>query len=96
LSPAKLGIIFIIAGVVVAFALLGGSLKSLFSDSITEQAVIKIKQDGVCIVEPSDKIPRQINNCQYKEGDTISVTYRQQQPSIQSHFSINNNTNNSN
>ena len=53
--------------------------------------LIKIKEGDACIVEASDGIPRQITNCPYNEGDTINITYKQRQPSIQSHFPANDN-----
>jgi hypothetical protein len=43
-SPAKLALIFDIASIVIIFALLGSSTKSLFSGSITDDAIVKIKE----------------------------------------------------
>ena len=87
-SPAKLGIIFIVAGVVIVFAILGSSAGSIFTPSTTEQVVVSIKQGPSCIVEASDGIPRQISNCHYEQGETISITYKQGQPAIQSHSPV--------
>jgi hypothetical protein len=91
LSPAKLAFIFIAGGIGLVFLLLGSSIVSLFSGGITEQVVIKIKEGDDCIVEASDGIPRQITNCPYNEGDTISIVYKQQQPAVQSHSPNNDN-----
>jgi predicted regulator of Ras-like GTPase activity (Roadblock/LC7/MglB family) len=87
LSPAILALIFIAGGVGLVFLLLGSSIVSLFSGGITEQVVISMKEGNACIVEASDGIPRQITDCHYNVGDTISIVYKQQQPSILSHFS---------
>jgi len=89
ISIQKLAIIFIVAGVVIVFAIMGSSAKSLFSNSITENVNVKLKQGSECIVEPSDKVPRTIPNCQYAIGDSISVTYKPQQPSIEK-YELNN------
>jgi uncharacterized membrane protein len=51
ISPAKLALIFGIAAVVIIFALLGSSAKSLFSGSITDYAIVKIKEGNNCVVE---------------------------------------------
>src|SRR5215510_4942280 len=89
ISIQKLAIIFIVAGVVIVFAIMGSSAKSLFSNSITENANVKLKQGNECIVEPSDKVPRVIPNCQYAIGDSLSVTYKPQHPTLEK-FELNN------
>ena len=89
ISIQKLAIIFIVAGVVIVFAIMGSSAKSLFSNSITENVNVKLKQGNECIVEPSDKVPRAIPNCQYAIGDSLSVTYKPQQPALEK-FDLNN------
>ena len=38
-----------------------------------------LKQNGVCIVEASDDVPRQIDNCPYEQGEQIIITYKQEQ-----------------
>jgi hypothetical protein len=73
LSPKMLAILFIIAGVVLVFILLGGSLQQLFSSSIQEIVVVKIKQNGTCIIEASDGIPRSIENCPYSQGQNLTI-----------------------
>lgn len=89
ISIQKLAIIFIVAGVVIVFAIMGSSAKSLFSNSITENVNVKLKQGNECIVEPSDKVPRVIPNCQYAIGDSLSVTYKPQQPTLEK-YGLNN------
>ena len=36
-------------------------------------------------MEGSDRVPRTISNCPYNTGDTVSITYKPQQPSIERH-----------
>ena len=91
MSPAILALIFIAGGVGLVFLLLGSSIVSLFSGGITEEVVISMKEGGNCVVEASDGIPRQITDCPYNIGDTISIVYKQQQPAVQSHFPGNDN-----
>ena len=85
ISPAKLALIFGVAAVVIIFALLGSSAKSLFSGGITEEAKVIIKQGNKCIVEGPDEIPRTITDCSYNLNDTILITYKAQQPAIEKH-----------
>jgi hypothetical protein len=87
LSLKTLALIIIAAGVIIVFAISGFQARNLFAPSITEdaQVVIKNQQDGTCVVEGSDRVPRTISNCQYSTGDMISITYKPQQPSIESH-----------
>ena len=85
ISFSKLAIIFIIAGVVLVMAILGSSAISLFSASITEETEVKMKQGDSCIVEAEDRIPRMISDCLYHVNDTILITYKTKQPSIEKH-----------
>lgn len=85
ISFSKLAIIFIIAGVVLVLAILGSSATSLFSESITEEAEVKMKQEGNCIVEAGDRIPRMISDCSYNVNDTVLITYKTKQPAIEKH-----------
>lgn len=85
ISLWKLAIIFVVAGVVIIFALLGSSAKNLFSKGISEDVSVKLKKDNDCIVEPSDNIPRVISNCKYAVGDNLSIIYKPQQPTIEKH-----------
>ena len=85
ISYSKLAIIFIIAGVVLVMAILGSSATSLLSDSITEEAAVKMKQEGNCIVEAEDRIPRMISDCSYNVNDNVLITYKAKQPAIEKH-----------
>jgi len=88
----KLAIIFIVAGAVIIFALLGSSAKNLFSKSVSEDVSVKKKKDGDCVVEPSDQVPRVISNCNYAVGDNLSITYKPQQPTVEKHDLIDSTT----
>jgi hypothetical protein len=92
MSMWKLAIIFIVAGAVIIFALLGSSAKNLFSKSVSEDVSVKMKKDGDCVVEPSDRVPRVISNCNYAVGDNLSITYKPQQPTVEKHKLINSTT----
>ena len=83
ISFSKLAIIFIIAGVVLVLAIMGSSATNLFSNSVTEEAQVKIKQKGNCVVEVSDEIPRTIENCPYNVNDILVITYKPQRPDIE-------------
>ena len=85
ISYGKLAIVFIIAGVVLVIAIRGSSATNLFSENITEEAKVTIKQDKNCIVEASDEVPRTITNCPYNVNDTILITYKPQQPGVENH-----------
>ena len=58
ISLWKLAIMLVVARIVMILALLGSSAKNLFSASITEDVIIKLKKDMDYIVEPLDRIPR--------------------------------------
>ncbi len=87
ISLKKLAIIIIAAGIIIVFAISGFKARNLFAPSIIEdaQVVIKNEQDGTCVVEGSDRMPRTISDCQYNMGDTVSITYIPEQPSIEKH-----------
>jgi hypothetical protein len=85
ISPTKLALIFGIATVVIIFALLGSSAKSLFIGSIIDDAIMKIKEGNNCVVEGTDSIPRVIKDCSYNVNDTILISYKAQQPAIEKH-----------
>jgi len=84
-TPKWLAVLFIIAGVVVVFMLMGGSLTQLFSSSIQESVIVQIKEGNNCIVEASDKIPRSISSCPYQQCDNITISYKQGLPSLERH-----------
>lgn len=84
-SPKWLAVLFVIAGVVIVFMLMGGSLTQLFSSSIQESVLVQIKQGNTCVVEASDGIPRTINNCPYQKGDNITISYKKGLPTLEGH-----------
>lgn len=84
-SPKILAVLFVVAGVMVVFMLMGGSLTQLFSASIQETVPILIKQSDTCIVEASDGVPRSIDNCPYQQGENITINYKQGFPSVENH-----------
>ncbi len=88
ISFSKLAIIFIVAGVVLVLVILGSSATTLFSNSITEYAQVKMKQGDNCIVEADDRILRMISNCSYNVNDTVLITYKAKQPTIEKHQPI--------
>jgi hypothetical protein len=87
ISMKKLAIIAIAGGVIAIFFISGFQVREvIFPQSFREEVQVLIKnEDGACVVEPSDRIPRTISNCQYDEGDTVMVTYNANQPMITSH-----------
>ena len=84
-TPKWLAVLFIIAGVIVVFMLMGGSLTQLFSSSIQEIVQVQIKQGSTCVVEPSDGVPRSIDNCPYQLRENVTINYKQGIPAIESH-----------
>ena len=84
-TPKWLAVLFIVAGVVVVFMLMGGSLTQLFSSSLQETVQVQIKQGNTCVVEASDGVPRSIDNCPYQLGDNVTINYKQGIPSIENH-----------
>lgn len=86
ISPKMLAIIIIAAGVIIVFAISGFQARNLFAPSITEDVKVLLKnQDGTCVVEGSDSVPRTISGCEYNVGDSLSITYKPQQPAIERH-----------
>ncbi len=90
LSLGKIAIILIIAGVVIVFAISGFQARDvLFAPNITEETQVIIKNEqGTCTVQAEDDVPRTIENCPYDVGDTISITYKREQPPILEHHLV--------
>jgi len=84
-SPKMLAILFIAGGFVIVFMLMGGSLTQLFSTSVRESTLVQLEEGETCVVEASDGIPRSINNCPYKKGDNITISYKQGLPNLEGH-----------
>lgn len=85
MSPAIIAILLIGAGIVIVFFISGFQIFDVLSPGISEQVVVTIKQNNVCIVEASDNVPRQIQDCPYDEGQRITIVYKSEQPRIESH-----------
>jgi hypothetical protein len=90
LSLGKLAIILIIAGVVIVFLISGFQVRDvLFAPNVTEETEVIIKdEEGTCIVQAQDDVPRTINNCTYDVGDIVSITYKREQPAILEHHLV--------
>jgi hypothetical protein len=78
-------LLFVIAGVVLVFTLMGGSLTQLLSSSREENVLVQIKESNTWVVEGSDDLPRTIHDCPYQKGDNISISYKQGLPSLEGH-----------
>jgi hypothetical protein len=86
LSLGKIAIILIAAGVAIVFVISGFQVRDvLFAPNITEETQVIIKEQGTCTVQAEDDVPRTIENCPYDVGDTISITYKREQPPILEH-----------
>lgn len=81
----KLAIIIIAAGVIIVFALSGFQARNIFVPSVTEEAQVVIKQGDTCVVEGSDRVPRNIENCPYNQGDNVMITYKPNLPAVERH-----------
>jgi hypothetical protein len=90
ISLGKLAIILIAAGVGIVFLISGFQARDvLFAPDITEETPVIIKDEqGTCIVQAEDDVPRTIENCPYNVGDVISITYKREQPAISEHHLI--------
>ncbi len=79
MSTKKLAILFGLAffGALMLIQMIQGfPLAQLFTRQIvTEDVKVSIKNGDVCVVEPSDGQPKDIQQCSYNKGDTLVVTY---------------------
>lgn len=78
-------VIAIAGGVLIVFIISGFQIFTVLAPAITEEAPVILKQNAVCIVEASDDVPRQIDNCPYEPGEQITITYKREQPPIENH-----------
>ena len=89
MSPKKLAILFGLAffGTFMLIQLIQGfPLKDIiFRQQATEEVEVTFKNGDVCIVEPSDRHPREIHNCPYSVGDTLIITYTVNGAEVNSH-----------
>lgn len=89
ISTRKLAILFGLA-FIGAFMLIqmiqGFPLVALFMrQTVTEEVTVSIKQSDVCVVEPSDRQPKEILQCPYSVGDMLIVTYYNGTAKLESH-----------
>ena len=79
ISTKKLAILFGLAffGAFMVIQMIQGfPLADLFfRHTITEDVRVSIKQGDVCVIEPADNTPKNIQGCSYKLGDVLTVTY---------------------
>jgi hypothetical protein len=68
-------------------AMFGFPILNSLRGGVTDEARVTIKDasSGICVVEASDGIPREISNCQYKKDDVLVVSYEQGRPNLKSH-----------
>lgn len=79
ISLKRLAIFLIAGGVLAVFVISGFQARNLFAPSATEDVKVLFKNsDGTCEIEGSDRVPRNISNCPYNVGDTVSITYKPQ------------------
>ena len=80
----------IVAGVAIVFLISGFQVRDvLFAPNITEETRVIIKgEQGTCTVQAEDDVPRTISDCPYEVGDTISITYKREQPPISEHHLV--------
>lgn len=57
----------------------------LFRHTITEEVRVSIKQGDICVVEPADNTPKNIDDCSYNMGDLLTVTYFNGSTKLESH-----------
>ncbi|HEX6280966.1 MAG TPA: hypothetical protein VFZ67_01930 [Nitrososphaera sp.] len=89
LSLGKIAIIMIAGGIGIVFLISGFQAQDvIFAPNITEETEVIIKEQGTCTVQAEDDVPRTIENCPYDVGDTISITYKREQPPISEHHLI--------
>lgn len=78
--------IVIVGGFFGVQAMFGFPIKDLVRDDITEQAKVVTKSEGTCVVMGSDLHPRGIDNCPYKVGDILIITYKQGTAPIEKYY----------
>lgn len=73
----KYGLIFggilVLAGVVLATVVF--PFWNLIRTDVYEDVVILSSDNGVCVADTSDNIPKHIENCTAKAGDVVTIQY---------------------
>lgn len=89
MSTKKLAILFGLAffGAFMVIQMIQGfPLTELFTrQTVTGEVAVLIKQGNVCVVEPPDAQPKEIQQCPYSEGDILVVTYYKGATKLESH-----------
>ena len=89
MSTKKMAILFGLAffGVFMVIQMIQGfPLAELFTrQTVTEEVQVLLKNGDVCVVEPSDRQPKDIQDCAYDEGDKLIVTYYEGNTKLESH-----------
>lgn len=89
MSTKKLAILFGLAlfGALMVIQMVQGfPLAQLFTRQVvTEEVPVSIKNGDVCVVEPADRQPKEIQQCTYDEGDLLVVTYYGNNTKLESH-----------
>jgi hypothetical protein len=89
MSTKKLAILFGLAffGVFMVIQMIQGfPLFQLFTrQTVTEEVEVSIKNGDVCVVEPADRQPKDIQNCPYEKGDILIVTYYEDSTKLESY-----------
>lgn len=89
MSTKKLAILFGLAffGAFMVIQMIQGfPLAQLFTrQTVTGEVQVSIKNGDVCVVEPPDGQPKEIQGCTYNEGDTLIVTYYEGATKLESH-----------
>lgn len=80
-AAAIVGIFFVLQ------ALFGFPIFKPRPDIVDDNAVVIIKdpEDGSCIVEALDKIPRSISECPYEKGDIVTITFTEGTDQVKNH-----------
>lgn len=89
MSTRKLAILFGLAffGAFMVIQMTQGfPLVGLFTrQTVTEEVSVAIKDGDTCVVEPSDRQPKRIDNCPYNQNDKLIVSYYESSTKVESH-----------
>ena len=76
-SSQKSGLIFggaiVIAGIVLSTVVF--PFWNLIREDVYEEVVILSNIDGICYVDTSDNVPKQIENCDLAPGDSVTIKF---------------------
>ena len=76
-SSQKSGLIFggaiVIAGIVLSTLVF--PFWNLIREDVYEEVVILNNVDGICFVDTSDNVPKQIEDCTLNPGDSVTIKF---------------------